>query len=366
MSGVLLKSDLSQQQREMAKIIQASSESLRLVVSDILDASKLEAGRLDLNINAFNLKLIIEEASRGFAVVAQDKDLSFVIDCDPSASGDFLGDAHRIKQIVGNLASNAVKFTDRGEVRIAVRREVSGDEKFTLVEVSDTGIGFDSTFSERIFGRFEQLDNALTRRIGGTGLGLSISRALAELMGGSLTACSEPGVGSHFMLRLPLQSATSAARHATDQIIGSGPPRADEGRTKALKVLVVEDHPRNREVMTILLEQIEAIPTCVANGADAMARIRSDRFDLILMDMQMPDIDGLEVTRVMRDREHQMGLLRTPIIMVTANTLPDHVARAIAAGCDAHLPKPFTPEALYGLITTVTQAVENSAASEEG
>lgn len=366
LSGVLLKSDLSQQQREMAKIIQASSESLRLVVSDILDASKLEAGRLDLNINAFNLKLIIEEASRGFAVVAQDKDLSFVIDCDPSASGDFLGDAHRIKQIVGNLASNAVKFTDRGEVRIAVRREVSGDEKFTLVEVSDTGIGFDSTFSERIFGRFEQLDNALTRRIGGTGLGLSISRALAELMGGSLTACSEPGVGSHFMLRLPLQSATSAARHASDPITGLGPPRADEGRTKALKVLVVEDHPRNREVMTILLEQIEAIPACVANGADAMARIRSDRYDLILMDMQMPDIDGLEVTRMIRDREHQMGLFRTPIIMVTANTLPDHVARAIAAGCDAHLSKPFTPEALYGLITKVTQAAENSAASEEG
>jgi CheY-like chemotaxis protein len=168
------------------------------------------------------------------------------------------------------------------------------------------------------------------------------------------------------MLKLPLQSDTSAARHAIDQIGGLGPPRADEGRTKALNVLVVEDHPRNREVMTILLEQIDAIPTCVANGADAMARFGSDRYDLILMDMQMPDIDGLEVTRMMRDREHQMGLLRTPIIMVTANTLPDHAARAIAAGCDAHLPKPIAPEALYGLITAVTQVAKSSAASDAG
>jgi signal transduction histidine kinase/CheY-like chemotaxis protein len=366
LSGVLLKSDLSKQQREMAKIIQASSESLKLVVSDILDASKLEAGRLDLTVDTFNLKTVIEEASHAFAVAAQDKGLSFVIDYHPSAHGEFLGDAHRIKQILGNLSSNAVKFTDNGEVRITVRAEVSGNENVTLVEVCDTGIGFDSTFSERIFGRFEQSDNSLTRRFGGTGLGLSISRALAELMGGSLTAHSEPGVGSRFILSLPLQPAASAARSANDLTNGLDQPRTDENGRRALKVLVVEDHARNREVMTILLEQIDAIPTCVANGADAIMRFASDRYDLILMDMQMPDIDGLEVTRRMRDREHQLGLLRTPIIMVTANTLPEHAARAIAAGCDAHLAKPVTPEALYSLIAALTQGADNSALAEAG
>jgi len=356
LSSVLLKSDLSAQQREMAKIIQASSETLKLVVSDVLDASKLEAGKLELQADVFELQTVIEEASRGFAVIAQDKGLSFTIDHHPSAHGHFLGDAHRIKQILGNLASNAVKFTDRGEIRITVRGEISGDDKFTLVEVCDTGIGFDAAFSERLFGRFEQADNTLTRRIGGTGLGLSISRGLAELMGGSLTATSEPGVGSRFTLRLPLQPATPASRTASHQNTGLIKVDGGDDTGRPLKVLVVEDHARNREVMTILLEQIDAVPTCVASGKEAMHQFESDRYDLVLMDMQMPDLDGLAVTGMMRDYEHKLGLQRTPIIMVTANTLPEHAARAIAAGCDAHLAKPVTPEGLYSLIAKVIAA----------
>jgi len=362
LSSVLLKSDLPPQQREMAKIIQASSETLKYVVSDILDASKLEAGKLDLHIDVFDLETVIDEASRGFAVAAENKGLSFLIDHAPSARGQFFGDAHRLKQILGNLASNAVKFTDKGEVRIHVRGESTGADTFTLIEVCDTGIGFDAAFSQRAFGRFEQANNTLTRRSGGTGLGLSISRGLAELMGGSLTATSEPGVGSRFTLRLPLKPAPAVAESTSGPDPRSKHPYGSGDNPAEFKVLVVEDHARNRAVMTILLDQIGAVTECAEDGEEAMRLFRSERYDLILMDMQMPDLDGLAVTSMMRDHEHQLGLKRTPIIMVTANTLPEHAARAIAAGCDAHLAKPVTPEALYSMISEVTRAPRSRGA----
>lgn len=347
MSGVLLRADLPAAQHEMARLILSSSETLKTVVSDILDASKLESGRLALVIDAFDLATSLDDVCAGFAIAAREEGLSLVVDHDSRVQGWFLGDSHRLSQIIGNLVSNGIKFTEQGGVTVTTRC-VEQQRDATLVEiaVSDTGSGFSPEFAQRLFGRFEQADDAVTRRLGGTGLGLSISRALAELMGGTLSATSEPGKGSCFTLRVPLVRTSPPSR----QDPADRWKRTTDVR-RSISVLVVEDHPRNQQVMMILLDQIGASTTIAASGKEALQLANETQFDLILMDMQLPDMDGNVVTMQLRTEEMRRSSgLRTPIIMVTANAAPENAAAALAAGCDAHLAKPVLPETLYRTI----------------
>lgn len=364
-SGALLNSDLDSRQRQLVQILRAGGETLTLVVSDILDAAKLEAGKIELIEAPFVLRNLIEEVARGFQLMAAEKGVEFSFHHEPKAAHVFVGDALRIKQIVSNLLSNAVKFTDAGEVRLTITSENCEDSIgwFTLA-VEDTGIGFDPALTETLFRRFEQADSSITRRFGGSGLGLAISRALAEVMDGSLTATSVPMGGSRFVLRLPLKHPPSSG---TDESLEVGDlvEQTAIALPPDLRILVVEDHPRNQQVMQILLEGLGANAICSGSGLEGLKLRKSQHFDLILMDMQMPDVDGLTATRMIRAYEHTTGLSRTPIIMVTANASPEHVAQALEAGCEAHLAKPLVPETLCRTMIEVLRSAQDSEEAKQ-
>lgn len=364
-SGALLNSDLDSRQRQLVQMLRAGGETLTLVVSDILDAAKLEAGKIELIEAPFVPRNLIEEVAQGFQLMAAEKGVEFAFHHEPVADHVFVGDALRIKQIVSNLLSNAVKFTDAGEVRLTITRENCEDSigQLTLA-VEDTGIGFDPALTETLFRRFEQADSSITRRFGGSGLGLAISRALAELMGGSLTATSVLEGGSCFVLRLPLKQPPSSGTDESLQV-GDLVEQTAIALPPDLRILVVEDHPRNQQVMQIMLEGLGANVICSGGGLEGLELCKSQPFDLILMDMQMPDVDGLSATRMIRAYEHTTGLSRTPIIMVTANASPEHVAQALEAGCEAHLAKPLVPETLCRTMIELLRSNQDSAEAQQ-
>jgi PAS domain S-box-containing protein len=342
-AGALARTDLSPTQGEMVGLVQSSAQILERMLSDILDQSKLEAGEFELKSAPFDLHHAVEAAADLMRQRADDKGLAFDITYAPSAAGVFEGDAVRLRQIISNLASNAVKFTERGAVAIVVDvAEPAGDEPALVsVTVTDSGIGFDAETGERLFGRFVQADESISRRFGGSGLGLAISKALAERMGGDLTAASEPGVGSTFRLELPLRRAAgqAAAPASTDDVA-----LADMG---GLRILLAEDHPTNQRVVQLILQPFGIDLTVVGDGGEAVEAVQHAAFDLILMDMQMPGMDGLTATREIRRLEREASRPPTPIAMLTANAMDEHRAMAAAAGATHHIAKPITPESLF-------------------
>jgi len=342
-AGVLAKTQLTEDQREMANLIQSSGETLQAVLNDILDMSRIEAGKIEISAVPVCLASEIEVAASLLAVRADEKGIEFTIDIAENARGDFRADPVRIRQIVSNLASNAVKFTSVGGVRIEAARAADG--AFVL-RVRDTGIGFDDEARKRLFGRFEQADSSITRTHGGSGLGLSIVRALVDLMGGSIEVESAPGSGSTFTVILPLEPCVrDDAFEAQPE-----PRRLAAPRGSNLRVLVAEDNPTNRKVIGLILETIGAKVAFVENGELAVSAVQAERFDVVLMDMQMPVMDGLSSTRAIREWEATQGHVRTPIVMLTANAMEDHRLRAIDAGCDHHVAKPVSPAALIAAL----------------
>jgi len=351
-AAALARTELAAHQREMVELIARSGGTLERLVSDILDLSKIEAGRLEIEVRPFDLRAELDGVLEIFRLRAGDKGLAFRVDHGEAARGEFLGDAVRLKQVAANLLSNAVKFTAHGEVagRLDLEDGEPGAPARLALEVRDTGVGFDEAFAARLFQRFSQADTSITRRFGGSGLGLSISRALAEMMGGELQAASVPGRGSVFRLRLPLPRSRSLADY--DAAAGAGD--ADAGaqdlrlpaRAGPLRVLLAEDHPTNRRVVELILEPLDVELTAVEDGAQALAAYRAGAFDLVLMDMQMPVMDGLAATRAIRGHETAAGARRTPLIMLSANAMRQHRDDARAAGADLHLAKPITARAL--------------------
>ena len=240
-----------------------------------------------------------------------------------------------------NLLSNAVKFTERGSVSVLAQARDGG----VRVTVRDTGIGFRPEMKEQLFGRFHQADGSITRRFGGTGLGMTISRELTQLMGGVLDAEGREGEGASFWFDLPLVPA-EAALEAED---GAGAEAPD----RPLRVLLADDHPTNRKVIELMLEDLAEVVS-VENGAEALMTLGTGVFDIVLMDMQMPVMDGLEATRRIRETQAAAGQAPVPLIMLTANALPEHVAASHAAGADRHLEKPVT---LAGLIEAMNDVL---------
>jgi signal transduction histidine kinase/CheY-like chemotaxis protein len=354
----LANTELSARQQEMLDLIRSSGQTLQVLLSDILDLARVESGRLELSDEAFDLGRAVRDAAQLYEAQAREKGLQFFVEIDEAVDGWIKGDVVRLKQILTNLVSNAVKFTSTGFVCLtAAPGPVLNGEPTLRFSIEDTGIGFDSDTRARLFGRFEQADGGITRKFGGSGLGLSISRQLAEMMGGNLDCESEPDGGSAFILTVPLHLAEAPAMKGA----GETPAPADE--TRRLRVLLADDHPVNRKVVEMILTQADVELTEVEDGAQALQAVRDADFDVILMDMQMPVMDGLTATREIRLHEAAMGLPRTPVVMLTANALAEHIAAAEAAGADRHLAKPFDAAELLDLVATLPGAVAASMAA---
>lgn len=358
LAQVMSKTDLSFEQREMLDLIQSSGRTLQVLLSDILDLARVESGRLQLAEDTFDLGGAVREAARLYESTAGEKGLQFFVEITPEADCWIIGDVVRIKQILTNLVSNAVKFTATGFVSLTAATVADRNGALTLqFSVEDTGIGFDRETRDRLFSRFEQADGAITRRFGGSGLGLAISRQLAEMMDGHLDCESEPGGGSAFILTIPFRAVEAPEPADVSQVT------APAGDLPQIRVLLADDHPVNRKVVDLILSQAGISLTSVEDGARAVQACRDADFDLILMDMQMPVMDGLTATREIRLHEAALGLPRMPIVMLTANALPEHIAAAEAAGADRHLAKPFDANDLLGLIYGLPQAATKAIAA---
>jgi signal transduction histidine kinase/CheY-like chemotaxis protein len=335
-SETLAREQKTRRTRELAELIVSSGRLLEQVLTDILDFSKIEAGQMRLEIGDFDIERVVPRIAALHQASAEAKGLALKWSIAADARGLYRGDAVRITQVLSNLLSNAVKFTEAGRVELAVSRAEGG----LHFVVRDTGIGFDDAVRKRLFNRFEQADASITRRFGGTGLGLAICNSLAQLMGGDISAASEPGKGSSFELFLPLEKV---ADH------GAAPVEAADAREISIagvRVLLAEDHPTNQKVVRLILEAVGVDLSVVENGREALDLLQAESFDLILMDMQMPVMDGLTATAALRDRERQSGSPRVPVIMLTANALDEHVRASSQAGADMHISKPIRADSL--------------------
>jgi signal transduction histidine kinase/ActR/RegA family two-component response regulator len=355
LADALSRTALKPGQREMVDMIQGSGRALNGILSDVLDLARADAGGLRLAPEPFVVGEAVSAASYLFESIARKNGVGFRVDFDLRCRSAVVGDALRIRQIISNLISNAVKFTERGKVQVRASLVPHPDDPALAeltVAVSDTGPGIADDVRARLFRRFEQADNSVARRFGGTGLGLAISRELAEMMGGRIDCESEPGHGSTFTLRLtlPLAGQRPAAAQPAPEVL------PEESRRR--QVLLAEDHPVNQRVIqAILADSVDL--TIVADGQAALEACRAGAFDLILMDTHMPVMDGLTATRAIRAMEAQTGARRTPIVSLTADAMPSQVQEALAAGADRHLAKPITAAALIGAMSS---ALERKAA----
>ena len=348
----LARTPLDPQQGEMVGLIESSARTLEALLSDVLDLARVESGRLTLEAAPFDLLRCVTDIGALFQPSAAEKGLTLSIETAKELDGSFVGDGARVRQILANLVSNAVKFTPAGSVRIRATGLRTPDGVEANIVVGDTGIGFDAETKARLFNRFQQADGSITRRYGGSGLGLAISRSLAEQMGGSLSAEAEPGDGAVFTLSLPL------TRAAPDRPREPRNPYAPAVGGPPLKVLLAEDHPTNRRVVELMLAGAGVELTCVENGAEAVSACARSDFDLVLMDMQMPVMDGLTAIGQIRAAERRHGCAPTPIWALTANAMPEHAEASRAAGANGHLSKPITARALFAALAAAAAAAE--------
>ncbi|MDP3853427.1 ATP-binding protein [Phenylobacterium sp.] len=344
MAEVMSMGDLTQVQRERLDVIRQSGGLLLAVLNDVLDLSKIEAGKLTLLVDDFDLESAIAPTREGFAVVAERKGLSFKVDVAEEARGAWRGDADRIRQVVGNLLSNAVKFTLQGEVSATF--DIAPDSGDLRLTVRDSGVGIAGEKQAALFEKFTQADNSATRRFGGTGLGLAICRELTQMMGGVISVESREGHGSVFTVELPLQRGEAPVQPVA--VVQAAAEDTDEG---ALRLLAAEDNPTNQQVLAAVMGSLGIEIDIVADGKLAFEAWRDGAYDLILMDIQMPVMDGIDSARAIRAAEVEHGRPRTPIVALTANALSHQVEEYLAAGMDGHVAKPIEIAKLYDAIS---------------
>jgi signal transduction histidine kinase len=356
MAQIMALSDLGGEQRERLNVIRKSGEALLEILNDILDVSKIEAGKLDLDVIEFDLEQVIHGARDGFTAVAQKKNLSFDIEIQPSAAGMRMGDPPRLRQIISNLISNALKFTNEGGVRVVVTGSGDDGSGGVLISVSDTGIGMPAQKIPMLFQKFTQLDASTTRQFGGTGLGLSICYELSRLMGGRIWAESVEGQGSTFHVELPLPRTTApAVEEAFDDELPE-----DQGRV--LRVLAAEDNPTNQMVLSTIIQIFGAELELVDNGQAAIEAWAVGDYDVILMDIQMPVMDGIAATLEIRRLELEQRRVRTPIVALSANAMVHQVKEYMAAGMDGHVAKPIELPKLHAALEGALAARMESGA----
>ncbi len=364
LADALSRTTLDRGQQEMLEMILNSGQVLRSLLSDALDLARAQSGALPLTEEPFDVRATIGAASYLFETLAQNKGLNFDVRFDLAPERQMLGDPLRIRQIVSNLISNAVKFTEQGGVRVETTlRRLDGGRGRLTVAVHDTGRGFDKATQARLFNRFEQGDNSVTRRYGGSGLGLSIVRELSSRMDGTVTSESTIGAGSVFTFEVELGLADAAAAAAASP--AAAPRREPEPAPVAgarPRLLLAEDHPVNqRVVQAILGGQFDL--TIVGDGQAAVDAFGHQVFDVVLMDTHMPVMDGLSAIRAIRAREAAAGAARTPIISLTADALAEHIEDALHAGADRHLAKPVTAASLFEALTAVAHGAPEAKAA---
>ena len=342
MTHLALQTQLAPGQKDYLDKIQSAASSLLGIINEILDFSRIEAGQLALESAEFQLADLLGGCAALMAGRAAEKGIAFLLDPGPEVPPALVGDALRLGQVLTNLCSNAVKFTDRGAVTLAVRLAARDGERVQLrFSVRDTGIGIPAGKLEEIFLPFQQADSSSTRRFQGSGLGLSISRRLVAMMGGDLQVESVPGTGSVFSFTAAL--GVAAAPEAGRPEAGPAPPVSLVG----LEVLLVEDNEFNQQVCAEILRQAGARVSIAPDGAEALARVQATAFHVVLMDLQMPVMDGFETTRRIRRLPGREAL---PILAMTAHALPQERERCLAVGMDGFITKPVQPKELAGIL----------------
>jgi signal transduction histidine kinase/DNA-binding NarL/FixJ family response regulator len=353
MAQMLAMSPLPPREQRLVGIIHSSAESLLGVINDILDYSKVEAGRLDIEQISFSVRDTVAETIEALAERAQLKGLALLCDIEPTVEAKVLGDPFRFRQILTNLVSNAIKFTAAGSVSVLVARLPDG---LLSVRVQDTGIGIPSGHEARIFEPFEQADGSMARRYGGTGLGLAIAKRLVVLMGGSIGVESVLGRGATFTFTVQFP----AVRHTTTApALGAALPSRTS--LQGVRVLLAEDNPINQEVAISLLEYLGCLVTTADTGERAVQELAIGRFQLVLMDCQMPGMDGFDASREIRRREAASASARVPIIALTANAMRGDRERCLAAGMDDFVSKPFRLEDLRRTLERWVAGVDAAA-----
>jgi PAS domain S-box-containing protein len=339
MTQALWADDLTPAQRERVSIIRDSGRALLAVLNDLLDLSKIEAGHLDLELIEFNIEEVAIGVGSVYTEMANRKGVSFGVSLAEDVRGVWLGDSIRIRQILYNLVSNALKFTARGDVK--VRLETTQDGQL-CISVTDTGVGIPADKVGKLFTNFYQTDSSNTRRFGGTGLGLAICRQLCELMGGAIDVESREGEGSTFRVKLPLKRV--AARDCVlnpdgQDYIGAGEPAFVD--VAELRVLAAEDNASNQLVLRALMQAFNILPVIVDDGLEAVDAATTQDFDIILMDIQMPTMDGIAATAAIRAWERERSRSPTPIIALSANAMTHQIQTYLATGMDGHVAKPI-------------------------
>ena len=386
MTNLLLGTDLDDEQRDFVDTVQSSSDALLTVINDVLDFSKAEAGLLALEDRPCDVRQVAREGLSMVGQQASAKGVALACEVGAGVPEAILGDSTRIQQVLSNLLSNAVKFTDEGSVRVRVQTETSGGDPFVAFEVEDTGVGIAADRLDAVFERFTQADESTARTHGGSGLGLAICRRLVEMMGGELGARSEPGVGSTFRFTVPARTAAAAeapaappategdaawiARPAAEAPAPTPEAPAEVGRpdravvlptdamVPAARVLLAEDNPVNQKVALLTLRRLGYTPDVVSDGAQAVEAVRRHPYDVVLMDIMMPVMGGLEAARQIRA---EPGPHPPPaIVALTANAMRGDRERCLEAGCDDYLSKPVAPRYLAA---TIEKAVRARAAA---
>ncbi len=353
MTGIVLESQLTGQQREYLELVRSSADWLLAVINDILDFSKIEAGKLELEWIDFSIRDTVTDLVKPLALRADAKGIKLAARIAPDVPERLAGDPVRLRQIITNLIGNAIKFTHEGEITVSIRVAERTDDTIRLgCAVRDTGIGIPPDRLGKIFEAFEQADGSTTRKYGGTGLGLSISQRLVEMMGGRIWAESEPGLGSTFKFEIEMHPAASTApANGTGPATGStGLPAASApAGVRGLRILLAEDNLVNQKLAVILLEKKDHRVTFVDDGEKAVSAFQAEPFDLILMDVQMPVMDGLAAAAEIRRLERVAGT-RVPIVAMTAHAMKGDRERCLEAGMDGYVSKPIHPQELYSEI----------------
>ena len=331
--------------------LKRSAESLRAVINDILDYTKIESGRLDLDVQPFDLHQCIDQLCESYILRESKGKVAFSYAIDPALPRYVLGDIARLRQIMMNLINNAFKFTEEGLVKCQIKP--LGDDNI-LVEVHDTGCGIAEADQAQLFSAFSQVDTSMARRHEGTGLGLAICKRLVDAMQGEIGINSQLGLGSRFWFSISLPQTEPLPIYPSGEY-----PQAI---TRHHHILVVEDNPLNQTVARVMLERLGQQVTVAENGLEALDQLKADRdrFDLVLMDMQMPKLDGTETTQRWRDYEAIHQLPKLPIVAMTANVMPEHRERCIQSGMDDMIHKPFTRDELHQVICRYLLNYESS------
>lgn len=350
MVELLANTPVSARQKEYLDLAMISANALHSLISDTLEISRIEAEQLDIVLTPFSLPNVITNVIQPMTAVAEAKGLNLVMQVDPEIPDQLIGDPSRLIQILNNLLGNGIKFTTEGEVKLEAKFAGKRDGLVSVcIVVSDTGIGIPPDKLESIFGVFSQLNTSTTRKNSGAGLGLAIVKKLTRRMGGEVQVKSELGEGASFILDLQFQEPSPS--ETTVEVFESSPPTIEANSESCAKqILVVEDNQINQTVVVEMLRDRNHQANVAENGREALEKVNQQSFDLILMDMQMPSMDGIEATQLIRSREQSEGLPRVPIIGLSANALSDDRRGCLSAGMDEYLTKPIQKDMLLGTI----------------